>query len=105
MSHNSLGMSYCRFPAKRTGISWKTSAFIEGRNRADREVPAYFARGGTGWYGTLKVKKHFFKHSTPISPVVSEIKLGVRGSYAAEKLGTLKVNAPETGQISVFYVH
>ena len=41
---------------KETGISRKTSAFIEGRNRADWEVPAYFARGGTGWYGTLKVK-------------------------------------------------
>ena len=56
MSHNSLGTSYCRIPAKRTGISRKTSAFIEGRNGADREVPACFARGGTGQYGTLKVK-------------------------------------------------
>ena len=34
----------------------------------------------------------FFKHSNPISSVVSEIKSGVRGSYAAEKVGTLKVN-------------
>ena len=34
----------------------------------------------------------FFKHSNPISLVVSEIKSGVRGSYAAEKLGTLKVS-------------
>ena len=56
MSHNSLGTSYCRIPAKRTGISRKTSAFIAGRNGADREVPACFARGGTGRYGTLKVK-------------------------------------------------
>ena len=57
MSHNSLGTSYCRIPAKRTGISRKTSAFIAGRNEADREVPACFARGGTGRYGTLKVKQ------------------------------------------------
>ena len=57
MSHNSLGTSYCRIPAKRTGISRKTSAFIAGRNGADREVPACFARGGTGRYGTLKVKQ------------------------------------------------
>ena len=56
MSHNSLGTSYCQIPAKRTGISRKTSAFIEGRNRVDREVLACFARGGTGRYGTLKVK-------------------------------------------------
>ena len=55
MSHNSLGTSYCRILAKRTGISRKTSAFIAGRNEADREVPACFARGGTGRYGTLKV--------------------------------------------------
>ena len=55
MSHNSLGTSYCRIPAKRTGISRKTSAFIAGRNGADREVPTCFARGGTGRYGTLKV--------------------------------------------------
>ena len=57
MSHNSLGTSYCRIPAKRTGISRKVSAFIEGRNGADREVLACFARGGMGWYGTLKVKR------------------------------------------------
>ena len=37
-------------------------------------------------------EKYFFKHSNPISSVVSEIKSGVRGSYAAEKVGTLKVN-------------
>ena len=55
VSHNSLGMSSCRIPAKRTGISRKTSVFIEGWNRVDREVLACFARGGTGWYGTLKV--------------------------------------------------
>ena len=36
-------------------------------------------------------EKYFFKHSNPISSVVSEIKSGVRGSYAAEKVGTLKV--------------
>ena len=30
---------------------------IEGRNRADREVPACFARDGTGWYRTLKVNE------------------------------------------------
>ena len=59
VSHNSLGTSYCRIPAKRTGISRKTSAFIAGRNGADREVPACFARGGTGRYGTLKVKPVF----------------------------------------------
>ena len=40
VSHNSLGTSYCQIPAKRTG------ALIEGRNRADREVPACVARGG-----------------------------------------------------------
>ena len=57
MSHNSLGTSYCRIPAKRTGISRKTSAFIVGRNGADREVPACFARGGTGRYGTLNVNQ------------------------------------------------
>ena len=55
MSHNSLVMSYCQIPAKRTGISRKTSALIEGRNRMDREVPACFARGGMGRYGTLKL--------------------------------------------------
>ena len=33
--------------------------------------------------------KYFFKHSSPISPAVLEIKLGVRGSYAAEKPGHL----------------
>ena len=60
MSHNSLGTSYCRIPAKRTGISRKTSAFIAGRNGADREVPACFARGGTGRYGTLKVNRLSF---------------------------------------------
>ena len=62
MSHNSLGTSYCRIPAKRTGISRKTSAFIAGRNGADREVPACFARGGTGRYGTLKVKQWLYKN-------------------------------------------
>ena len=36
-------------------------------------------------------EKYFFKHSNPVSSVVSEIKSGVRGSYAAEKVGTLKV--------------
>ena len=36
-------------------------------------------------------EKYFFKHSNPISSLVSEIKSGVRGSYAAEKVGTLKV--------------
>ena len=30
--------------------------FCEGRNGADREVPVCFVRGGTGRYGTLKVK-------------------------------------------------
>ena len=39
-------------------------------------------------------EKYFFKHSNPVSSVVSEIKSGVRGSYAAEKVGTLKVNVP-----------
>ena len=38
-------------------------------------------------------EKYFFKHSNPVSSVVSEIKSGVRGSYAAEKVGTLKVKA------------
>ena len=28
---------------------------IKARNRTGREVPACFARCGTGWYGTLKV--------------------------------------------------
>ena len=37
-------------------------------------------------------EKYFFKHSNPVPSVVSEIKSGVRGSYAAEKVGTLKVN-------------
>ena len=55
-SHNSLGMSYCQIPAKGTGILQKTSALIAERNKADREVPACFARGGTGRYGALKVK-------------------------------------------------
>ena len=55
VSHNSLGTSYCRIPAKRTGILRKMSAFIAGRNGADREVEACFARGGTGRYRTLKV--------------------------------------------------
>ena len=36
-------------------------------------------------------EKYFFKHSNPVPSVVSEIKSGVRGSYAAEKVGTLKV--------------
>ena len=67
MSHNSLGTSYCRIPAKRTGISRKTSAFIAGRNGADREVPACFARGGTGRYGTLKVNKHCAVQFTMLS--------------------------------------
>ena len=57
VSHNSLGTSYCRIPAKRTGISHKRSALIKGRNRVDREVLACFARGGTGRYETLKVNK------------------------------------------------
>ena len=72
MSHNSLGTSYCRIPAKRTGISRKTSAFIAGRNGADREVPACFARGGTGRYGTLKVKhlRHQKLRSLDLLPTV-----------------------------------
>ena len=37
-------------------------------------------------------EKYLFTHSNPISSVVSEIKSGVRGSYATEKVGTLKVN-------------
>ena len=36
-------------------------------------------------------ENYLFKHSNPISSVVSEIKSGVRESYAAEKVGTLKV--------------
>ena len=56
MPHNSLGTSYCRIPAKQTGILRKSSVLIKGRNRADQEVPACFARGRTGRYGTLKVK-------------------------------------------------
>ena len=57
MSHNSLGASYCRIPAKQTGIPQKTSVLIKGLTRADKEVPACFTRGGTGWYGTVKVKE------------------------------------------------
>ena len=69
VSHNSLGTSYCRIPAKRTGISRKTSAFIAGRNGADREVPACFARGGTGRYGTLKVKSQ----TIPVCKVLQRV--------------------------------
>ena len=39
-------------------------------------------------------KNIFFKHCNPLSPVVSEIMSGVRGSYVVEKLGTLKVMKP-----------
>ena len=41
---------------------------------------------------SILFEKYFFKHSNPVSSIVSEIKSGVRGSYAAEKVGTLKVN-------------
>ena len=53
VSHNSLGTSYCRIPAKQTGILLKTSALIEWWNRADWEVPVCFARGAMGRYRTL----------------------------------------------------
>ena len=45
-------------------------------------------------------EKYFFKHSNPVSSVVSEIKSGVRGSYAAEKVGTLKVNQTSSSAVS-----
>ena len=43
-------------------------------------------------------EKYFFKHSNPISSVVSGIKSGVRGSYAAEKVGTLAVRGSRGGR-------
>ena len=43
-------------------------------------------------------EKYFFKLSNPISSVILEIKLGVRGSYAAEKVGTLKVKIENRGK-------
>ena len=46
-------------------------------------------------------EKYFFKHSNPVSSLVSEIKSGVRGSYAAEKVGTLKVNDKKCTQLPV----
>ena len=48
VSHNSLGTSYYRIPAKRTGISRKTSAFIEGRIGRYRHVLRGVERGSMG---------------------------------------------------------
>ena len=47
-------------------------------------------------------EKYFFKHSNPVSSVVSEIKSGVRGSYAAEKVGILKVKEQKEKKIYMY---
>ena len=72
MSHNSLGTSYCQISAKRTAISRKMSTLIEGWKGADWEVPACFARGGTGRYGTLKVNVLY--HTMPHKLCGCEVK-------------------------------